>query len=658
MRSKNYAVILFVFVSIFTIFIFSLNASSIDPYSPNSPSAPTGTISFNINDTPTTIDSRLLGTNSPAWINPTKFSDSTFRTRATATGMTLNRFPGGSWSNAYDWLACERGGAGIDGDAVCWWTWAGRPTDFIDFAQATGGEVMYTINQNGTSKEAAALVAFFNGSVSDDTVIGVDVRGRDWLLVSDWAKLRRDNGNPDPLYVKYWEIGNETYGGNSGKDCFDWGWENDVWTCDGTEYVNGIDSGANRKEGFIEFRNAMRAVDSSIMVGAVGVTPQDGWTNWGNEVIAAAGDVMDFYIIHQYAFWSQPANYQEALAQPQTAWEPIMTDVENSFDNHAGGRRVPIAITEHNLFSFQDNDNGQWMKQAVNMLFMADSIGQMMEHGFAMGNQWNLANGLAGNGTDYGLLNVDSYARNPQYYVFPLWAGFGSQMLPVASSYDAATTLSVYAGKLDATTAVVLAINKTGSNQTADIQIDGVGQISGGTASVAQATSLDSQSVTFNGVSDPADDLSDAPPMTITGGSNPLAYTFAPYSVTLLQLQLGDQLSVDDVMVTEGDSNATFTVTLSPSSLNTVTVDYAISNGTATAGNDYTAVSSTLTFNPGQTTKTISVPIIDDTTFEAYETFTLALSNANNANIADTTGLGGILDDDATDWVYLPAILK
>ena len=61
----------------------------------------------------------------------------------------------------------------------------GRPTDFIDFAQATGGEVMYTINQSGTSKEAAALVAFFNGSVSDNTTIGVDVRG----VIGVWSAI-------------------------------------------------------------------------------------------------------------------------------------------------------------------------------------------------------------------------------------------------------------------------------------------------------------------------------------------------------------------------------------------------------------------------------------------------------------------------------------
>jgi hypothetical protein len=55
---------------------------------------------------------------------------------------------------------------------------------------------MYTINMNGTAQEAAALVAFFNGAVDDDTVIGVDVRGRDWGTVGDWATLRSQNGNP------------------------------------------------------------------------------------------------------------------------------------------------------------------------------------------------------------------------------------------------------------------------------------------------------------------------------------------------------------------------------------------------------------------------------------------------------------------------------
>ena len=73
---------------------------------------------------------------------------------------------------------------------------------------------------------------------------------------------------------------------------------------------------------------------------------------------------------------------------------------------------------------------------------------------------------------------------------------------------------------------------------------------------------------------------------------------------------------------TAGTTNATFTVTLSAASGQTVTVDYATADGTATAPADYTATPGTLTFAPGQTTKTVTVPVIGDTLDEANETFT------------------------------------
>src|SRR5205085_49070 len=76
------------------------------------------------------------------------------------------------------------------------------------------------------------------------------------------------------------------------------------------------------------------------------------------------------------------------------------------------------------------------------------------------------------------------------------------------------------------------------------------------------------------------------------------------------------RLFVTDTFVDESDGNALVEVLLGgtggQSSLSTVTVDYTTSNGTATAGADYGAVSGTLSFAPGQTVKTIVVPIIDD----------------------------------------------
>jgi hypothetical protein len=63
----------------------------------------------------------------------------------------------------------------------------------------------------------------------------------------------------------------------------------------------------------------------------------------------------------------------------------------------------------------------------------------------------------------------------------------------------------------------------------------------------------------------------------------------------------------------------------------TVTASYASSNGTALAGSDYSAVTGTVTFKPGTTTQTISVPILADTTPELAETFTVALSGVQHA---------------------------
>jgi hypothetical protein len=110
-------------------------------------------------------------------------------------------------------------------------------------------------------------------------------------------------------------------------------------------------------------------------------------------------------------------------------------------------------------------------------------------------------------------------------------------------------------------------------------------------------------------------------------------------------------LGIDDVSVTEGNSgttNAVFSVTLSPTSTQTVTVGYSTANGTATAGSDYTSTSGTLTFAPGVATQTINVPVIGDTSAESSETFNVNLSGAVNATIADGTGLGTINDNDGS----------
>jgi hypothetical protein len=125
--------------------------------------------------------------------------------------------------------------------------------------------------------------------------------------------------------------------------------------------------------------------------------------------------------------------------------------------------------------------------------------------------------------------------------------------------------------------------------------------------------------------------------------------THAVYSRPLVS-----SLSIGDSSVTEGDGagtvNMDFTVTLSPANpTQTVTVDFATGDffsPIATAGVDYVAQSGTLTFNPGDTTKTISIVVNKDCVSEPSENLAVFLSNPINATLSNTRANGQITTDD------------
>ena len=89
-----------------------------------------------------------------------------------------------------------------------------------------------------------------------------------------------------------------------------------------------------------------------------------------------------------------------------------------------------------------------------------------------------------------------------------------------------------------------------------------------------------------------------------------------------------------------------FAVTLSRAASRTLTVDYATSDGTAQAGVDYTAASGTLTFQAGESSKTVEVAVLDDAHDEGEETLTLRLSNASADRLLDGEATGTIKNRD------------
>jgi len=108
-------------------------------------------------------------------------------------------------------------------------------------------------------------------------------------------------------------------------------------------------------------------------------------------------------------------------------------------------------------------------------------------------------------------------------------------------------------------------------------------------------------------------------------------------------------LSVGDAVILEGNSGTQYalvSVNLDAPSKHTVSVNYATADGSASAGSDYGAVSGRLSFAPGETSKTIAVPVYGDRLPEPNETFFVNLSGAQRAKIADGQGVVTIAEDE------------
>jgi len=109
-------------------------------------------------------------------------------------------------------------------------------------------------------------------------------------------------------------------------------------------------------------------------------------------------------------------------------------------------------------------------------------------------------------------------------------------------------------------------------------------------------------------------------------------------------------IAITDASLTEGDAGSAlmnFTISLSSASATPVTLDYTTADGTARAGHDYQALSGSLTFAPGETSRIVSVAVLGDTLRESTENFSLNLSAPGGARLLDGQALGSIRDNDA-----------
>jgi sugar lactone lactonase YvrE len=203
----------------------------------------------------------------------------------------------------------------------------------------------------------------------------------------------------------------------------------------------------------------------------------------------------------------------------------------------------------------------------------------------------------------------------------------------------------------------IITITRTGSAGTATVLFS----TSNGTASSADYGPV-SQTVTFNSgeitktVSVPImNDTTNEPNETVNLALSNVTGAAQLGSPSTAVLTINDNdpqpgISIGDASITEGDSGSkilNFNVTLSAASGFPVTVNYATVDGTAMAGSDYVSTANTLTFAPGDVTRTIGVTINGDQSFEPNELFFVNLANSSNATISDNQGIGTIFNDDA-----------
>lgn len=158
------------------------------------------------------------------------------------------------------------------------------------------------------------------------------------------------------------------------------------------------------------------------------------------------------------------------------------------------------------------------MTTAVNALYLAESIGQMAESGISIANRWNLANGVAANGTDYGLVDADTFEPYPAYYGLAAWQDFGEELLVVSVGFDP-TVLSVYAGRSDDGTIRLVVVNKTQTAVAAGIDAVGHDATTPVVAHTVRAATIDSTEL----------ELDEPVESTLAG-----PWAFPPWSITSL----------------------------------------------------------------------------------------------------------------------------
>jgi len=333
-----------------------------------------------------------------------------------ATAITTLRYPGGGYADNYHWSTYKP--TRWQAEEPPKFGYYAPNNDFGHFVSLIDkiGTAIITVNYGsnlagtgpGEPAEAAAWVAYCNGSADDSKIIGKDSTGYDWKTVGYWATMRSsapldtDDGfnflrisHPEPLHIRYWEIGNEVFGnGYYGDRDKNGGFEEDLHA--GYSHDQAESSRLRKKnpalspsaygKGVVAFARAMKAVDPNIRIGAVLNTPpmDNSWgPDWNPGVLKECGPEIDFVVIHWYTGNLLPPDWKNLdnaslLAATHDELPKMAAALVELFQKYCGAKAstMQMAVTE-----LGSRPYAKISDPLVLGLFSADAYASLMEIG-------------------------------------------------------------------------------------------------------------------------------------------------------------------------------------------------------------------------------------------------------------------------------------
>ena len=360
-------------------------------------------VTLDCSDTVTKVSKYLFGDNANLWTG-TMSDNATLMKNMANREMGVLRGPGGSISDVFFWnLDVDHPpqdvpAALITDPSNTSWPWYGhRPHPWENWTMDV--DSFYTILGKTNSTGMITVNYGYARYGTSDTPVAQAAH-----MAADW--VRYDNGR-----TKFWEIGNEVFGSWEAGYRIDRSLNKDGQP----EYITPSLYGQHCRVFIDSMRAAALETGADIKIGVVMVEGSGTHASWNGAVAAEVGDMADFWSVHSYFTpYHQDSDVATVLASHANT-EGYINYVWTTVEG-AGKPRLPVALTEYNIFAIGSN-------QAVshaNGMHAVLVTGELMRSGFGAANRWDLANGWD-NGNDHGMFaynepDVPDYTPHPAFY--------------------------------------------------------------------------------------------------------------------------------------------------------------------------------------------------------------------------------------------------